>query len=237
MSLASRNMSTMLAQIYRTNLLQQNANRFQCKSAEVCPKDAVLKLYTQCLTNHTECTYTVCASPEINPGFGLDGNFELVRNTFAVHVLLSAFACLCECQSVIQPAQSLSVGGSMYGCNGSAHRQSICCASGTSPGSEANGLMEMPVQGSAPATAGLHHRARRTSSSVNGSSRLSGMNGISDPPVTPPGGNATRFSGPQISRQATHCLPCPFPCLSSQTLPACFRYCILDGVNAVLKLH
>lgn len=72
---------------------------------------------------------------------------------------------------------------------------------GTSPGSEAEAFSERPMQGSAPAASGLLHRARRTSSSVNGS-RLSGVNGISDPPVTPPGGIATRHFGPQISRQA-----------------------------------
>ena len=77
-----------------------------------------------------------------------------------------------------------------------------CSAAGTSPGSEADGFAERHVQGSAPATSGLHHRARRTSSSVNGSSRLSGVNGISDPPVTPPGGTSTRHLGPQIARLA-----------------------------------
>lgn len=70
---------------------------------------------------------------------------------------------------------------------------------GTSPGSDADGFLDRPVQGSAPAGSGLHQRARRTSSSVHGS-RLQGMNGITDPPVTPPGGTSARQFGPQVQR-------------------------------------
>ncbi|KAL0027420.1 hypothetical protein WJX79_011094 [Trebouxia sp. C0005] len=70
---------------------------------------------------------------------------------------------------------------------------------GTSPGSDADGFMERPAQGSASVGSGLHQRARRTTSSVHGS-RLQGVNGISDPPVTPPGGTSSRHFGSQVQR-------------------------------------
>ncbi|DBA70647.1 TPA: hypothetical protein ACH3X2_012029 [Trebouxia sp. C0005] len=70
---------------------------------------------------------------------------------------------------------------------------------GTSPGSDADGFMERPAQGSASVGSGLHQRARRTTSSVHGS-RLQGVNGISDPSVTPPGGTSSRHFGSQVQR-------------------------------------
>ncbi|DBB18248.1 TPA: hypothetical protein ACH3X3_003210 [Trebouxia sp. C0006] len=70
---------------------------------------------------------------------------------------------------------------------------------GTSPGSDADGFTDRPAQGSAPVGSGLHQRARRTTSSVHGS-RLQGVNGISDPPVTPPGGTSSRHFGSQVQR-------------------------------------